>query len=192
MIHPSTLIHWIDINSEEVVEDTISSLFQKYSYLREDGNNKISTIDFSRINVKIQDLTGWTKIKLVKLFNVEKIDWYRIEIADKSIVISGDALIPIYDNLKPERGFHGEIKYPYTFKNPGKIFPCDNLRLYRGILNDNEIEFASPSTILNLGLYDNAYGYEVITQSRFFNANRIHMFGDDMLTIEEYEIMNKK
>jgi len=48
----------------------------------------------------------------------------------------------------------------------------------------NPIEFARQEIINTFEGNDN-YGYEIITKSRFFNANDIHMFGSDHILTDE-------
>lgn len=184
MIHPSTQIQYLDIKTGEAKYKSVEEFYQEYCHKATVAWKSkvfdISLIDFSKDDLlKITDSFGWTDIlSIAKIPFMHEIDsWYKIDGGDKSILVSSCEYVPTYNIRCPKIGFHGEVKYNYTLKTPNEIKADDYLRLYRGKDNNGSIiEFADSITSKPIDdKYD--YGFSIMTKSRFFNANRIHMFG---------------
>ena len=183
MQHPTTMIHWADISSTEVVEDTFSALYQHYSidsaYVKIDSNHKdiqnISEIDFSNRNVKLKDWYGWTQ--LLKLRRVEtkyKICWEELRVANSSLIVSLDTIVPAYSSpVDYILGFHGERKYPFTPKPYKDMDRNEYLRIRGGFAKGREVEFTNDIDISSLKEGNHYFSLE--TLSGTFNANQVYM-----------------
>lgn len=198
MIYPTTQIQYMDVKEEKVETCTIESFFTKYFYRAEVHHGGFHQIHCERhmMDIKIRDNTGWTDIRYVNM--VPNKEWMRIYSGGKSIIITPYTFLPTYDDQHPESGFHGEIKYQYTLMHPEKV--CENeakIRVINGYQNDEEVEF--DKVIIDY-LYSKklnikppyTIGYDIVTKSRFFNANDIYLFGSEELTFEEYDKWNQK
>jgi len=190
MLYPDTQIQYIDIKDGEPRYKTINEFYQEYSHKSKikisDNVGTTSEIDFTDMNVKITDLFGWTQVLMVrKIIQKAGIRWADIVTANKQILISTGTLVPYYQKEETNIGFHGEVKHAYVLKNPSKANDNDCMRIHNGETFDgNPIEFARQEIINTFEGNDN-YGYEIITKSRFFNANDIHMFGSDHILTDE-------
>ena len=196
MIHPDTQVHCLDLFIENSIRGSINDIFQKYYHkavIKDNGKIKVAEIDFTQDPlIKITDLFGWTDvIKIQKVpFNYESDRWIDVLVANKQLMVTDNTLIPFYRINDSKRGFHGEVKYSYTLRYPLKSKPGDYLRLRNGINPDgSETEFAIPELIsFNKSDYDHmAYGFRIITKSRFYNANDIHLFGGEYINEEELD-----
>lgn len=179
MLHPLTNIRWIDTNNERSTSNSVKVLFQVYAHKARELKEGYHRIEFNDDSMKITDWYGWSTIKAINRIRPERqIDWFGVISANQGIVISRETIIPIYDETKPMRGFHGEIKYPYILKDVNSINPCDKVRIKNGMIGDEMIEFSN-TIIKYCGDVIFDYGYEIETQSGFFNANNIHMYGSN-------------
>lgn len=159
--------------------DTVEKLYQEYSHMVRRFDEKICGIYFGRNSpVKITDLFGWSSLLILRKIT-DKGRWKRIITANgKEIIVHRYSLIPVYDTLKYQNGFHGEVKYPYVLKNPDKLLPSDTLRL-RDINN----EF-STVTVEDIDDTDD-YRFEIVTKSRFCNVNDVQILAADNVNIDE-------
>lgn len=189
MIHPNTQIQYLDIKVGEPRYNTVNDLYREYSHKANMLTDDCSVINFSsNSNVKITDLFGWTDIIQIKRIKSDNITWNNINVANKQILLSNDELIPFYDINKTTIGFHGEVKYEYILKH---LIKSDRSKDFLRIRNgENElgenIEF-SPINIYSMSNDKTNYGYQLITRSRFFNGNDIHLFGCDAVLLNEYK-----
>lgn len=184
MVHPLTQVQYIDIKNGQPRYKNINELYQEYSYKVTNISNNISEIDFTNENVKITELFGWTQLlNIRKIIYDNPINWVEIKAANKFIDVSYDELIPIYKIDDSIIGFHGEVKYKYNLKHYHEIINDDYIRIYRGKDNNNQfIEFTLPE--INNTSSNISYGYEIITKSRFFNGNDIHLYSSDIFITE--------
>lgn len=189
MIHSSTRVQCLDINTGEPLYGTIEQIFQKYSHLIEEVSmngycNNILKINFDNRNFKITDLFGWTDV--ITIYRImDYYQWSNINLDNNDIIVSSNELIPIYNKDKNKIGFHGEVKYNYILTNPAKI-KNGYIRVNNGEDDQgNPIEFLIPKKINNSDEYIKSNGYMIITKSRFYNGNNIHLFGSNQVTMEE-------
>lgn len=195
MLYPTTKIQFMDVNTGKAETLSVDEFYRKYFYRSEVLHGGIRQIHFERhmMDIKIRDNEGWTNIKYINLIPNEV--WMSIHAADKSIIITPHTFIPVYDEEHPETGFHGEVKYPYILMHPEKIVENNGkIRVIKGIKDNKDVEFADVfidylySKKLNIKpRHPYTSGYEIITKSRFFNAEGIHLFGAEELTFEEYD-----
>ena len=186
MIHSNTQIQCLSLFDGEPKYKTIDEIYQEYCHKEQvvwkgKGSEKISTIDFTDdIKLKITDSYGWTdllyitRVPMLKPIN----SWVQINVADKNVIVSNCEYIPAYKITLPRIGFHGEVKYNYICKTSTNINGDDYLRLYRGRDNNGDmIEFAHITSIEEVNDEFN-YGFILTTKSKFYNANRIHLFSN--------------
>ena len=181
MHHPTTMIHWADIDSSEVEETPFSVLFQKYSIdsvsiaSKSDEIKSRFEIDFSNRNVKVKDWFGWTQlIKLAKVETKYKICWEELRVANSSLILSLETLVPAYQSpLDYILGFHGERKYDYIIKPYKDMNRNEYFRIRSGFSNGKEVEFTNDISILDLK--EGNHFYSIETLSGTFNANQVYM-----------------
>lgn len=181
MHHPTTMIHWADINSTEVLESGFSTLFQRYSVdsvevsSKKDDIRSIYEIDFRDRNVKVKDWFGWTQLlKLRRIETKYKICWEELKIANSSLILSLDTIVPVYQSLVDFIiGFHGERKYHYEAKPYKDMGHGEYLRIRNGFVNGKEIEFTDDIEISSLK--EGNHYFSIETMSGTFNANSIYM-----------------
>lgn len=177
MIHGSATIQWLDITSQENGISTVAKLFQRYSVKakRISEDEEVITFDKSD-NVKVTDWTGWTELQSIhKIKNAD--GWRVMRVGNQALMVSNDTNIPVYSSTMVV-GFHGENKYPYIVR---AVKDLNDVAVVR-VLNPN-IEVISHNGLYILEIdhchqTDNGtYGYEIITRSKFYNANKFHMYG---------------
>lgn len=190
MLHPQTQIQYIDIKDGEPRYKSINAFYQEYSHKSKlvisAPEEKLFEIDFTDMNVMITDLFGWTQVLKVKKIVIQvPITWVDICAANKQILLSGSTLVPYYKLDETSRGFHGEVKHAYVLKNPSKADENDYLRIHNGETPTGEPTEFVRQEIIHTFESNTVTGYEIITKSRFFNANDIHLFGSSHVLIEE-------
>lgn len=179
MIHSNTKIQWMDINDQEFGNSPVSKFFQRYSVKakRISDDEEVITFDKSD-NVKVKDWTGWTEVQAIhKIKNIDGI-WRIIRVGERSLIVSNDATIPVYSSTMIV-GFHGENKYLYIVKEVKDLAEGHVIRIL-----DQSAEATGKDGLVHVELDpkhhqdDNTtYGFEIITRSKFFNANKFHMYG---------------
>jgi hypothetical protein len=180
MLHPETIVQWMDVKSQKVFTDGIAKMFQMYSHMASKTSDGSEVLFSPQSNIaKITDMYGWTSVKAIRrIDNVP--EWFELNIANHQITLSRDSIIPIYEPNSPFLGFHGETKYPFTGKHITNIEEWDMARIRRGKNKDGEdIEFSNISLSKVMYIFEKTLcvSYEVITKSGFFNGNNIHLFG---------------
>lgn len=191
MLYPTTRIQFMDVNSEEVTTCSVDAFFRKYFH-KSEQYHAIRRINFERdgMIVKIRDNEGWTDIRYIDMYNNDD-GWVVMHAADKTITVSPFTFIPTYDEEHPETGFHGEIKYPYILMHPEKVHENKaKVRVIKGHDGRKDVEFAHGIILPNDSFLSKiatfVIGYNIVTKSRFFNAEGVYLFGDEELTLEEY------
>lgn len=179
MIHGIAKIQWLDINDQEFGTSPVAKFFQKYSVKskRISDDEEVITFDKSD-NVKITDWTGWTEVQAIhKIKNTDR-SWRIIRVGKLSLMVSEDATIPVYSSTRIV-GFHGENKYPYIVREVKDLAEGHVVRIL-----DQSIEAIGKDGLAHVELDpnpylcdDTMYGFEIITRSKFFNANKFHMYG---------------
>ncbi len=191
MIYPTTKIQWLDFKEQLPFEESIQEMFQKYShmfYRMKDNDYNLDTILFDQF-IKVKDLTGWTDLISIKRIEKTKgVKWFNLRAMGsyENIIVSEDELIPIYIINDHMVGFHGEVKYSYILMNPEKIPLDDNHKLRMHELTHLDLDFI-PLSISHYSCTNINYGYELITKSRFFNGNNIHLYGSDEISFDDVE-----
>lgn len=176
MIHQNSKIKWIDTSVYGVFVSSVDQIFQHYITTARllDGEE---FIDFSKRNVYIQDMLGYSKVMKISRDAVVPLEWLELSVEDRSILVTGDTYFPVYDiSEPPTKGFHGDIKRNYTMKQVVHIDPSkDYLRIYD---EDEKIEDFKSVTITRPDLpCDITHGYDIFTSSCFYNVNEIYTFG---------------
>lgn len=186
MISSVTNVHILDIDKEANCNGSIASFFAHYSYLWKSISENESEIDFSGMNVKIKDWTGWTQLnKIVRIENNRP--WSRMVCTDLlqefygSIIIR-DQMIPVYDNSLSKPGFHGEVKYKYILRNDLYLNGMEKF-VMRVFVNGEQWQQFIPmrlEPVLESNPMENRHvGYDIYTKSGFFNANGFHLCSSD-------------
>lgn len=174
MVDSSASIRVTDTVHEEHCTCTVEDLFTRYvSYLRNDE------IDFNNKCVYVGTGTGYTKLLEIKRSEINS-PWIRLKLNQRIIDISGDTLIPIYDEfaIVGYRGFHGEIKM-----DPKEIMATD-IHKNDGFLMMYDMENHTPVfvNICELLLIENPielfgkYGYKFRTESGFIDINNVYIY----------------
>lgn len=181
MISKDAIVQWLDIDRQTSKKGTVAELFQSYSDKATVVPDFGSEISLEKSNIKIQDWTGWSNILKIKRINVfpENIEWYKLNVNEKEIIVDNRSLVPIYDGDDHFiHGFHGEIKYSYTLTNPAMISSG-----YVRIRSD--IESGQFFTGLIKLFHESCeVGFEIYTKSKFYNANSFHLYGsEDIITV---------
>lgn len=178
MIHPTTKVHWMDVESKIVRHSDVMLLFQNYAHLAIKKDVHISEVSFHNSDhVKITDLYGWTAIKAIRRVENSR-QWCTIIADNTDILTTRSTLIPVFDPYHPYPGFHGETKYPFEIKLVSDLIYDDKIRIRDGSLTpDGKIEFVC-THVLSSDM-ESGVGYEIITRSKFFNADNIYMYGRD-------------
>lgn len=180
MIHPDTPIRWLDTHDENVRKNTVAEIFAKFAEHATALSGDTSEITFGDTStIKVQDWYGWTDLLAITRYsNVPLEAWRKIALMydeERFIRVTQTELIPVYEHERATRGFHGELKYPYILKNPGKLEVNDRLRV-RDVTYPTRQEF---STVYykEIPNGDKDYAYGIVTKSRFYNANGFHLYG---------------
>ena len=181
MIEESTMIQILDIDIGESKPKPVLEVYREYlSKAKCIETVDYNILDFSNLDVHIQDWTGWTKLLLIKKWiaprSVRTLTamWCPAPL----ITVYDYTLVPVYKMQNAVRGFHGEVKFAYDLK-PATDLQVGNLLRVRGL--DNGDQF-SPISAIKSSDSDRAF-YEIITKSKFYNANNVHLWGG---TIEQF------
>lgn len=173
MIAPDTKVSILDIDEQEVIQDTIENVYIKFAHLV----NEYGHIVLDNKQVMISDWTGWTRLLSISKSRNNS-QWYRLATSNNEATVSlaGGTTYPAYEPMMRKHGFHGEVLYKYIVLEVPWINDDSHLRV-RG-LNDEDgiIKQFSPYTIELTQREE--YGYSIYTQSGFFNANGIHLLRD--------------
>lgn len=177
-----------DYEVTNAFEKSIRDLFTDYAFYEIPISKDIFEIDLIAfgIKVKIPDLYGWTDVMKITKYTEEK-NLVTLRSNNRSVIVNEQDLFPVYDkSINPVYGFHGEIKYSYTLMQIAKMVEsnCHKDGACR-IINDNNIDEFYDINLSPAGKCNEMY--EIITRSRFFNCNGIHLFADDHITLEEAE-----
>ena len=183
MIHPNTLLYYIDIKNPDPKYKTPDQLWQEYchkartifdvsdnpnKYSEDDPFSKIEQIDFEPSSIKITDTFGFTdliSIKKIGLFKpIKWLDLFTVD--DLHAIISEDEYVPIFYN-KTNIGFHGEVKYQYGLVKTNEIIEKGGFIRQRCFTNSGS-EFSVPH-MTNFNS-DVTHAYVLLTKSQFFNA----------------------
>lgn len=191
MFDESLKIHILDLSKSESITGTISEIFDRYVHL-----SKENYIDFSRVDVMIEDWTGWTKLERVTrdivmcddFCIVTPSDTYYPTVNDVVICLN-KTIVPVYDPNKSTKGFHGEVKYKY------KTVPCGNLvntseyfRMRKLPRTDAPFYQHIKCDIAKMPADGASEVYQVYTKSGFFNGNNFHLCSSDTRIEDEKEL----
>ena len=200
MIHPESMVKCVLIENEISYETTIHELFSRFSrYIKHhmDGSKTIIFKDenHSNINIKIQDMFGYSTILAIRQFPVDgkfnNTKWVELMGGNNHIWLSDETSIPIYDLRKDSYiGFHGEVKRDYILKSIAKINESvDCIRV-----KHDDIDKYVPARFCEIHNIPR-YAYEIYTSSRFCSVNDIYIHTSDHITMDEINKMgdiNKK
>lgn len=134
MIHPSSMIKYLDINTGGVFNTTIDELFKHYienvKILDSDKCESEIVFNLSH-NIKTCDWYGWTQLLKIKKVPVKQWTQLSIHVHGSSLILSTGSVVPSYDPTNPTCGFHGEIKYPFELKSIESLNQDDSIRAWR-------------------------------------------------------------
>jgi hypothetical protein len=179
MIAPKTRVSILDLDEQEVIQDTIENVYIRFAHLVKMDDTTNSIIDLSRKRVVISDWTGWTKLLLISK-HTNDLPWYKLTASDNgtSISMTTDSNYPAYTPVLHKHGFHGEVLYKYDVLKIQSEYTIEHHIRVRGLDDeDGIIKQFSPYTIELI--QQEEYGYMLYTQSSFFNANGIHLLQDN-------------
>lgn len=180
MIDGSTLIRYVDVGAQKFGETSIYNLWQMYSseiHQDETGSRFVDMI--RRERVYVQDLYGWTRLLRIIRFEEmldDSVIW-EIRYKDHQLHIDYNGLLPVWNPNDPTFGFHGIIHYPYRLVNPDTLYDMEKEGWRMRIRNSEGEEFQRTINIHPLVRGVPKVRYSLWTESRFYNANGIYMFG---------------
>lgn len=187
MIHPNSIVKWIDTAHEVHYETTLDKLFSLLPNKIVRANGEIEFVDLERDptfhNVLVvQDVEGYSEIlRMTKLTLSEQDYWLRMHAEPYSVDITPYTLIKTYDPaVEPNIGEAGEMIQRYVLKNPEKM-SADHIQVYN---EQRKLKLLQIPSITKIDDSCN-YGYELVTASRFCTVNGITMFASDAVTIDE-------
>lgn len=178
MIHGMAKIQWLDVNDQEFGNSPVAKLFQRYSVKSKIISDVEEVITFDKSdNVKVTDWTGWTEVRAIHKIKNSSGSWRIIRVGDQSLISSEDTTIPVYSSTRII-GFHGENKYPYIVRQVKEIAEGHVVRVLRQPVESHGKDGLSHVELDPNPYHDDlSYGYEIITRSKFFNADNFHMYG---------------
>ena len=169
MLSGNTVIHILDIESEESLHMPIVDIFDAY-IMHADMSTGI--IDFTNLNVKIKDWTGWTQLMSIRsIKNTDDVNWKLVTPKDEELPNAElkmvDQILPIYSNSDATKiGFHGEVKYSYQLTHIDEL-PMD------GMLRAKipySLDWQRFITVKSEKSTSEPVGFEITTKSGFFNG----------------------
>lgn len=191
MIHPFTKLQWMVMEREQVRRDTCNRLFSGFADRMENISNNDYEIKFQPGEVKITDWRGWTDLLAIrKRERKVKDNWLTLVLSNQNIVTDRNTLIPTYESLEMIKGFHGASIYKTILKHPYQINPqTDLIRIRRGKdPSGDSIDFSNIMVYMNP--INDSFGYELVTKSKFFNANNVHMYySEESKAYDELEVL---
>lgn len=179
MIHQDSIVQWMDLDTQEVDEREISTMFGKYITRSKTNDDGILEVEFNSNKnvVKITDWKGWSDLRLFRR-QADIIKWIKLTTKrGKIIIATPDTLIMIYDPTSTCRGFHGETKYAYTVTPFENVKENDIVRVRH--TQDEEGFDVDFDTIIKTESLETEpkIGYQIATKSGFYNCNDFYLEG---------------
>lgn len=189
----NSIIHILDIDSSESIQDTISHIFWKYGYKVQREPGFVNSIDFSEMNIKIKDWTGWTQLLKIRECEAEPFDWIGLEPTDpniKKFIQLKDCNIALYDKDTSTHGFHGEVKYKYTIRDYQYLKNQDKVTMRILVPYQEQWQMFMDMKVLHISRFfaPELVGYEIYTKSGFYNANGFHLCSSDAKAEDEKDL----
>lgn len=175
MLSANSIMQILDTHRSVSYEESMYDIFLKYiEYTVENLDNSYTFIPAIG-SLKIRDLQGWTDIIKITIFHnhheLLKM-MYKIEVENhQPIFMDKDQYIPVYDG-ENKIGFHGEVKY-HVQKEKVSFFKDNEISKLRTDKN----EFITSKRVIEVYRDDPTFNIE--TKSGFFNANGIHLLGEN-------------
>lgn len=191
MFDESLKIHILDLTKSETMTGSVEEIFNHY--IQWEKNN---SIDFERLDVVIEDWTGWTKLERITRSKTRDESWGVISPNDSYypgindvVLCLPNTVIPVYEPDKSMKGFHGEIKYKY------KTVPCCDMvnrsgyfRMRRLPRTESPFFYHIKCNVTSLADEDEITVYSIFTKSGFFNGNNFHLCSSDTRIEDEKEL----
>lgn len=177
MIAPNTNVSILDLDEQEVIQDTIENVYIKFAHLSQHHGDD-SEIDLNQKRIVITDWTGWTKVHTISKHK-NHLPWYSLSAKDNGVYVSltEDTKYPAYIPMLRKHGFHGEVLYNYdALRIPSTKTDDHHIRV-RGLDDEDGIIKQFSQYTIELTQQEE-YGYSIYTESGFFNANGIHLLRD--------------
>lgn len=169
MLSGNTDIHILDIETEESLHMPIVDIFDTY-IMHADMSTGI--IDFTKLNVKIKDWTGWTQLLSIRsIKNTDDVNWKLVTPKDEELPNAElrmvNQILPIYSNSDTTKiGFHGEVKYNYQLIDVNEL-PTDAMLRAKIPNTINWQRFIAVKAEKSIS---EPVGFEIVTKSGFFNG----------------------
>ncbi len=195
MIHPSTKISVVNIETGEDAIQPIASLFQSYAdRIIASPFGLEFVVEFDRGELKIMDNLGWTDVISITKRKYDG-DWRVLSVEGiDPIIVTPNTLIPAYNPEAVKIGFHGTRKYELILKNPEKFTAEDCVRVRQSPSGE---EWFHPTVTSGLESVqfpvdmqvDNpeykGYAFQILTMSKFCNCGKISMFAEHDIPVSE-------
>lgn len=178
MIAPNTKVLILDIDEQEVIQNTIENVYISFAHLLQNKGEDNSEIDLSQKRIVITDWTGWTKIYAIGRHK-NHLPWYRLSTTDniRDVSLAEGTEYPAYIPTSRKHGFHGEVLYKYINLRIPSTYSDEHCIRAKGFNDEDGIikQFSQYTIELT---QQKEYGYTICTKSGFFNANGIHLLHD--------------
>lgn len=191
MIHGNSLLRVLNISDKnsEARDISVSKLFTEFYHLSDKVSEIYEYIDFPRtgIQLDVRDMNGWTQ--LIRIDKMKKNEYMSmLTVGSNNVLITIDELVPLYEN-NPVKGFHGEMKYPYTLCSAGLIKSGRFSDMLCRVIIDTTDTLLHTNVIKRYTAVNEVY--RIIVKSRFYNCNNIYLLGSDEITVDELYEMSK-
>lgn len=191
MFEESLKIHILDITKGLSLIGTVSEIFDHYIHIA-----KGDIIDFSKLNVMIEEWTGWTKLNQITRKVSSDNSWAIITPSDAYypsvndvVICLDDTVIPVYDPTKSKKGFHGEIKYKYNTVSCRDMVSSSGYFRMRRLPRTNAPFYQHiKCSVTSMMDDEESVTYSIFTKSGFFNGNNFHLCSSDTRIEDEKEL----
>lgn len=177
MVHQSSIIQWMDLDTKEVKEMEISRMFGQYISKAIKVSENIMEVTFKNDRIKVTDWKGWSRVlSITRESNIT--EWYKLTTKfGTTITATPCTTIMIYNPDKMHRGFHGESKYEYIDTTVRAIKIGDVVRVRHTKNNDGyDVNFDLIESIEQLWT-DPSISYHIKTKAGFYNCNDFYISG---------------
>ena len=186
MIHPDTLVHYIDTELQIQKFLPMKDLVAQYSDNAVRMSNGAFILQFGG-NVMVQDGFGWTSLESIAVHD-NAVNWMQVRCLDFGlehcgVIVTNDELLMIYHpEIAFHPGFHGRRLAPYSLMQAQKVEGevCLRKNESAGVNGRMDIVKCALDTITGVG----HRGYEVCTRSSSYAAGGFQLFGSDRVDMD--------
>lgn len=161
----SNIVQTVDISTGEPWRGSLETLFEKYAA---NVTYKPGVDILCPDDVRMTDWTGWSRIVTIHRIHADHLQWMKVNVYDQSVICTSDSELLEWQDAEFRRVFQGRPVWQYKCIALGDVTPESRGRCFC---------YNHPSFFDNYIIepidHDRTVYYQIYTQSKFYNVNRI-------------------